>query len=103
MRNISKAPETFLYKAKSIVTSIGWALRKIMGQERLEQTYPIESDEPKRYSDVAIIVLVRVTGRAICNPTQDAQQRQLIGRGFVVVEDDVPDERQRAGSVIRKS
>ena len=95
--------ETFLHEPKSIVAPIGWALRKIIGQKRLEQPYPIESDEPKRYSDVAIIVVVRVTGRAICNPTQDTQQRQLIGGGFIVVENDMAEGRKRTSAIVGQS
>ena len=90
MRNTCKAPEAFLHEAKSVVTSIDWALGKIIGQERLEQAYPIESNKPQRYSDVTIVV-ARVPGRAIGNPAQDAQQGQLVGRRFVVVKDDMPD------------
>jgi hypothetical protein len=90
MRNTCKVPEAFLDEAKSVVTSMDWALGKVIGQERLEQAYPIKSNEPQRYSNVTSIV-ARVPGRAIGNPAQDAQQGQLVGRRFVVVEDDMPD------------
>lgn len=103
MRNARKIAEALLDEAELLVTPIGWVLREIIGQERLEEAYPIESDESQRYGDVTIIIVARVTGGAICNPAEDAQQSQLVGRRLVVIEDNMPDQRQRAGPVVRQS
>ena len=52
---------------------------------------------------MTIVGISHIARRTIRNSAQPAEQGQLVGRGLVVVEDNVAKQRQRAGAIVREA
>lgn len=100
MRDAGEPTEALLNEAKPFVAAVGRALRQVRREERLEQANPGEADEPEGHGDVVVAGVAGAARGPVGDPAERAQQRQLVGRRLVVVEDDVAEQRQRPGAVV---
>ena len=71
--------------------------------QRPEKPEPIKGDEAKRNAYVIVIGILRHSAGAIGDPRDSAQQCELVGRRLRIIQNDVPEKRQRAGAVVRQA
>ena len=88
--------------AKPAAASVGWILGQIRDEQRLVEANPRQGDQSHRNGHMVVIRGPCDTAGAVGDTTQRTQEAQLVGGTLVVVEDDVPQQRQGAGPVIRQ-
>jgi len=77
-------------------------LRQTAFNQRLVHPYPKERDEP-HWDRYMVVCVVGRTCRSVGDSSQDSKKSDLVGRRFVINEDQVPQERQRANAIVWQS
>jgi hypothetical protein len=67
------------------------------------KAHPVECDQPERKHDTAFVGFLRETCLTVSGPAERPQQPQLVGRALLVVENDMPEQGQGTGAVIRQA
>ncbi len=62
---------------------------------------PVKADYAQWYLNIIVGAIRHNARRTFSNAREDAQQAQLVGRGFIVIHNNVPQQWQAAGAVIR--
>jgi len=77
-------------------------LRQLPCNERLEGADPGQGHEAEGQVDVVVRVVPGHAVGAVGDPAQAAQEGELVGGALVVVEDDVAEQGQGTGAVVRQ-
>ena len=107
VRNIHQSRESVrLHESEPLEAPVVRTLGQLpaLGEQRLEEPDPIERDDSQRKDDVIGIVarsVFRRAGGSVRDPAQNSQERELVGGRLVVIQDDVTDQRQRTGAIVR--
>ena len=101
MRHASESPERSPGEPEPLAApSVRWVLGHIGRQQGLVEPNPRQGDQPHGDLDVLVVRRRRESAGAVGDAAQHAQQAELVGRALVVVQDDVPQQRQRARAVV---
>jgi hypothetical protein len=84
----------FLGEPEALRADIPWCLRQALADQREIQPEPVERDEPQRHADEFVADVVNHPGRPVSGPTERAKQAELVGRALLIVQNDVPEQRQ---------
>jgi hypothetical protein len=78
-------------------------LRQVRLRQWQVEPEPVQGHQAQRQPDMIVAVLLSQPGGTVSRPAQRPKQAQLVGGTLGVREDEVPQERQGAGPIVRQA